>query len=287
MNLLEGQVAVVIGGTSGIGAASAELLAAEGATVVVAGRREAEGEAIAAVIGPPASFQPCDVLKESDVEAVVARTLDSHERIDIVVNSAGDAGAPGGVATVDLDRVQLTLAVHLGGVLAGMKYAAPAMVKQGRGSIVNVASIGGRIAGWTGLGYSAAKAAVIQVTRCAAIELGQSGVRVNSVSPGPILTGIFGKGAGIEPGEADRRAADLEPLFTSALQNWQVVPRAGVPDDVAPAVVWLASDAARFITGHDLAVDGGICAGRPIAVALAERAQMAEILLGGAAGASR
>src|SRR5262249_23595790 len=194
MNLLEGQVAVVIGGTSGIGAASAELLAAEGATVVVAGRREADGEAIAAVIGPPASFQPCDVLKESDVEAVVARTLDSHKRIDIVVNSAGDAGAPGGVATVDLDRVQLTLAVQLGGVLAGMKYAAPAMVKQGRGSIVNVASIGGRIAGWTGLGYSAAKAAVIQVTRCAAIELGQSGVRVNSVSPGPILTGIFGKG---------------------------------------------------------------------------------------------
>jgi NAD(P)-dependent dehydrogenase (short-subunit alcohol dehydrogenase family) len=211
---------------------------------------------------------------------VIAYAREHFGRLDVLVNSAGDAGAPGGVATIDLERLQATLAVHLGGVMAGMKYAASIMVEQGSGSIINIASIGGRVAGWTGLGYSAAKAAVIHVSRWAAIELGESGVRVNSVSPGPIVTGIFGKGAGLDPGDADRRASELEPLFTSALVQWQPLRRAGKPDDVAPAVVWLASDDSRFVNGHDLIVDGGICAGRPISVSKAERALMGAVLLG-------
>jgi NAD(P)-dependent dehydrogenase (short-subunit alcohol dehydrogenase family) len=160
-----------------------------------------------------------------------------------------------------------------------MKHVAPIMLEQGSGSIVNVASIGGRAAGWTGIAYSAAKAAVIHATRCAAIELGEQGVRANSVSPGPILTGIFGKGAGLDPAVADRRAPELEPLFTRALAGWQPLKRAGVPDDVAPACLWLVSDASRFVNGHDLVVDGGITAGRPVSVSIAERTQMAEVLL--------
>src|SRR5437868_4415108 len=105
------------------------------------------------------------------------------------------------------------------------------------------------------LDYSAAKAAVIQLTRCAATELGEHGVRVNSVSPGPVVTGLFGKSAGMDATEADRTAAVLEPLFAERLASWQPIRRPAVSADVAPALVWLASDAAAFVTGQDLAVD--------------------------------
>jgi NAD(P)-dependent dehydrogenase (short-subunit alcohol dehydrogenase family) len=279
MGLVDGKVVVVVGGTSGIGARTAECLAHEGATVVISGRRAAEGEALAQQLGAPAAFMRCDVLVESDLQRLVTETRERFDRIDAMINCAGDAAPTGGIADVDLERFNRTLAVHLGGTIAAMKHVAPVMLEQESGSIVNIASIGGRAAGWTGLGYAAAKAAVIQVTRCAAVELGERGVRANSVSPGPILTGIFAKGAGVDPAEADRRAGDLEPLFRSALEAWQPLRRAGTPDDVAPAVVWLASDASRFVNGHDLTVDGGISAGRPISVSIAERTQMAPILL--------
>jgi NAD(P)-dependent dehydrogenase (short-subunit alcohol dehydrogenase family) len=278
MGAVDTKAVVVLGGTSGIGASVAALLADEGAAVVIAGRRSVEGEALAERIGHGASYMHCDVLVESEVAALVAGARERLGRIDGLVNCAGDAGAPGTVATMDLQSVQRTLAVHLGGTLAAMKHVTPILVEQGSGSIVNVASVGGRIAGWTGIGYSIAKAAVIQATRCAAIELGQEGVRVNSVSPGPILTGIFGKAAGLEPALADRQAGALEPVFTSALANWQPLARAGVPDDVAPACVWLIGDASRFVNGHDLVIDGGISAGRPVSVSMRERAEMGKVL---------
>jgi NAD(P)-dependent dehydrogenase (short-subunit alcohol dehydrogenase family) len=125
--------------------------------------------------------------------------------------------------------------------------------------------------------YSAAKAAILQLTRSAAVELGEHGIRVNSISPGPVLTGIFAKGAGLDPGEADRRAADLEPLFVAALERYQPIRRAGTPQDVAAAVLWLASDASSFVNGHNLIVDGGISTGRPASVSLGERAAMAQV----------
>jgi NAD(P)-dependent dehydrogenase (short-subunit alcohol dehydrogenase family) len=122
---------------------------------------------------------------------------------------------------------------------------------------------------------------VIHATRCAAVELGETGVRANSISPGPILTGIFGKAAGLEPAEADRRAGELEHLATSVLRPWQPIRRAGVADDVANAAVWLASNASAFVTGHDLVVDGGICAGRLFSASEAERGLVASFLRGG------
>lgn len=276
---VDSKVVVVLGGTSGIGAATAELLAKEGASVVIAGRRMHEGQALAERLGRRASFIACDVLVEPEVKALMAQARERLDRIDGLVNCAGDAGAPGGVSSVDLQHVERTLAVHLAGTLAAMKHVAPIMLEQGSGSVVNVASIGGRIAGWTGIAYSAAKAAVIQATRCAAVELGEQGLRTNSVSPGPILTGIFGKGAGLDSAAADREARALEPVFTSALASWQPLRGAGLPDDVAPACVWLVSDASRFVNGLDLVVDGGISAGRPVSVSMAERTQMAEVLL--------
>lgn len=276
MGVLDGKVAVIAGGTSGIGARTAELFVAEGAFVTVGGRREPEGKELAGRLGPAARFVAADVTVESDVERLIAEAVSRFGRLDVLVNNAGSGGAPvGDIATVDIARFWDVLAVHVGGVLAGMKYAARVMTEQGSGSIVNQASIAGRLAGWSGSDYSAAKAAVIQLTRCAAIELGQSGIRVNSVSAGPIPTGIFGKSAGMNPADADRTARQLEPTFAEGMAGFQPIGRAGTPDDVAQVVAWLASDASAFVTGQDIAVDGGITAGRPLSVALAERRLLA------------
>ncbi|SRR6266568_5884424 len=280
MGVLNGRVAVITGGTSGIGARTAELFAGEGATTVIAGRRSAEGDAQAAKLGPKAEFVRADVSAEADVAALITGAAERHGRLDCLVNCAGEGGTPGGIADLDLDRLQRTLAIHLGGAVAGMKYAAPVMAAQRSGSIINAASIGGHIAGWTFLDYSSAKAAVIQLTRrCAAAELGGHGVRVNSVSPGPILTGIFGKGAGLNPAQADQDARRLEPVFRARLEMYQPIGRAGVPADVAAAVLWLASDASSFVTGQDLAIDGGILAGRPPAASAADFTAIAQTLL--------
>lgn len=279
--MVDGKVAVITGGTSGIGAAAARLFAAEGATVVLTGRRKDAGERLTAELsvmaaeGAAAEFVRADASAEADVQTMIGHVVDRFGRLDCLVNNAGVGGTPGGVATVDMDRFWSTLAVNLGGVVLGMKHAAPVMTQQGSGSIINVASIGGQFAGWSMLDYSAAKAAVIHLTRWAATELGEHGVRVNSVSPGPVVTGLFAKGAGIDPAEADQTAAVLEPVFAERLSSWQPIRRAGVSADVAPALVWLASDAAAFVTGQDLSVDGGITAGRPASVSAADRAAIA------------
>lgn len=276
MGALDGKVAVVAGATSGIGAHIATLFAQEGASVVLAGRRAREGETLAAEIG--GVFQRADVTVEADVARLIGRTLDRSGRLDVMVNNAGGPGCMRSIADVELEPFKRTYALHVGGTLLGMKYAARAMIDQVGGSIVNVASINARLAGWSSADYSSAKAAVVQLTRCAAVELGEHYIRVNSISPGPILTGIFGKGAGIDPATADATAHSLEPVFLKALESYQPIRLAGLVDHVAPLALWLASDASSFVTGQDIAVDGGITAGRPPSVAAAERAMLADAL---------
>jgi NAD(P)-dependent dehydrogenase (short-subunit alcohol dehydrogenase family) len=275
MNVLSGKVAAISGGTSGIGARTAELFVAEGASVVIGGRRELEGKELASRLGSRARFVRADVSVESDVERLIGQTVEEFGRLDILVNNAGVGGQPAGKwGAIDIDWFWTVLAVHVGGVVAGIKHAAPVMTRQGSGSIINTASVGGLVAGWTGGDYSTAKAAVIHLTRCAAIELGQHAIRVNSVSPGPIPTGIFGKAAGMDPAEADRTAAQLAPAFEKVLSSYQSIGRAGTPEDVAQALLWLASDASSFVNGQDIAVDGGITAGRPISVSVDERKRL-------------
>lgn len=273
--MLEGKVAVISGGTSGIGARTAALFVAEGASVVIGGRRGPEGEELAGSLGPRARYVQADVTVESDVEYLVGQAVEEFGRLDILVNNAGIGGQPqAGWGAIDIERFWAVLAVHVGGVVAGIKHAAPVMTRQGSGSIINTASVGGLVAGWTGVDYSAAKAAVIQLTRCAAIELGQHGIRVNSVSPGPIPTGIFGKAAGMDPMRADRTASQLAPAFEEVLRSHQSISRVGTPEDVAQALLWLAGDASSFVNGQDIAVDGGITAGRPIRISLEERKRL-------------
>ena len=265
--LLDGKVAVVTGGTSGIGARTAELFVTEGARVVIAGRRRDKGEQVAAALGAAASFIRTDVSVETDVRAMIEHAVEKFGRLDCLVNNAGTGSRHIEIANIDLEEFDAAIGVHLRGVLAGMKYAVPVMAAQGSGSIINVASINGVRAGLGGHYYSAAKAAAIHLTRCAAVELGEKGIRVNSVSPGPIATGIFGKGAGLEHDEADERVEYAEAAIAAVLPRWQPLPFVGTADDIARAALFLASDASRLITGHNLVVDGGITAGWPVSVA--------------------
>jgi NAD(P)-dependent dehydrogenase (short-subunit alcohol dehydrogenase family) len=152
-----------------------------------------------------------------------------------------------------------------------MKYAARVMAVQGTGSIINVASVNGIRAGLGGHYYSAAKAASIHLTRCAAMELGEKGIRVNSLSPGMIATGAFGKYMGMQPDEADDHPEYAEAAISSVVPRWQPLQYVGRVDDIAQTALFLASDASRFVTGHNLVVDGGISAGWPIAAARSDR----------------
>jgi len=268
---LEGKVAVITGGTSGIGARTAEVFVAEGAKVVIAGRRKERGERLAQKLGDAASFIRTDVSLEAEVKAMVDHAVDRFGRLDCLMNNAGRGSQFAAIADADLEQFDAVIAVHLRAVLAGMKYAARVMAVQGTGSIINVASVNGTRAGLGGHYYSAAKAAAIHLTRCAAIELGEKGIRVNSLSPGLIATGAFGKYMGMQSDEADDHPEYAEAAIGSVLPRWQPLPYVGRVDDIAQAALFLASDASRFVTGHNLVVDGGISAGWSVALVRPDR----------------
>lgn len=271
MGALEGKVAVITGSTSGIGARSAELFVAEGARVVIAGRRKERGDRLAQKLGAAASFICTDVSVEANVKAMIDHAVACFGRLDCLVNNAGRGSQFAAIADVDLEQFDAVIAVHLRAVLAGMKYASRVMAAQGTGSIINVASVNGIRAGLGGHYYSAAKAASIHLTRCAAMELGEKGIRVNSISPGMIATGAFAKYAGVQPDEADDHPEYAEAAIGSVAPRWQPLHLVGRTDDIAQAALFLASDASRFVTGHNLVVDGGISAGWPIAAVRSDR----------------
>ena len=272
MGALDGKVAIITGGTSGIGARTAELFVSEGAKVVVAGRRQAEGESLTKALGSAALFVRTDVTRESDIKALIAQTLAKFGQIDCLFNNAGNPGRLSPISDLDIDHFDMVLATHLRGVVLGMKHAAPAMIRQGSGSIINTGSIAGLCAARSAYSYSAAKAAIIHVTRCVAAELAEKGIRVNSISPGAIVTGIFAKGAGVADAVADSTADGLKERFVAA----QPLPRAGLPEDIAQAALYLASDAGSFICGQDLVVDGGNTASSGWSQFVKARAGMAE-----------
>jgi len=256
---LSGKVAIITGATSGIGLRTAEIFVAEGAKVVVAGRRSAEGEALASRLGEDCIFRQTDVTMEDQVKALTALAVDKFGRLDCVFNNAGGPAQTGGIEGLEVERFDVAMATLVRSVMLGMKHAAPIMKKQGFGSIINNGSIAGRLAGFSSsMVYGAAKAAVIHLTKCVAMELGEAGVRVNSISPGAIATGIFAKALGLTVEAAENTPPVMREVYKSA----QPIPRAGLPDDIAYAAVFLASDESTFINGHDLVVDGAITGGR-------------------------
>jgi len=259
MARLENKVAIITGGTSGIGLRTVEVFAEEGATVIFSGRREKEGNEIADGLGPNVHFMRADATVEADMEALINGTAEKFGKLDCLFNNAGGPAPVGSIATVDYPKAMEAMALLFGGVLLGIKYAAPIMTAQMSGSIINNGSIAGHLAGYsTSMVYSAAKASVLQLTRSAAMELGESNVRVNSVSPGAIATGIFGKALGLKGQEAE----DTAKIAGEVLSKAQPIRRAGLPDDIAKAALFLASDESTFVNAADFLVDGGMIGGR-------------------------
>jgi NAD(P)-dependent dehydrogenase (short-subunit alcohol dehydrogenase family) len=259
MGRLDGKVAVITGATSGIGLRTAEIFVAEGARIVVAGRRAPEGEALAKMLGANCVFRQTDVTVEEQMRALIGQAVEKFGRIDCLFNNAGGPAQTGGIEGLDVPRFDAAMATLVRSVMLGMKHAAPHMRRQGSGSIINNGSIAGRLAGFSSsVVYGAAKAAVIHLTKCVAMELGEAGIRVNSISPGAIATGIFGKALGLSVEAAEKTPDVMREVYKTA----QPIPRAGLPEDIAHAAVFLASDESSFINGHDLVVDGAITGGR-------------------------
>ena len=254
---LDGKVAVITGATSGIGKRAAEVFVEEDAKVVIAGRSADRGEAIAESLGESALFVRTDVAIEADVRDVINQAVDHFGRLDCLFNNAGCTGPGGPIEETPWDDYTACMDVLVGGVLMGMKHAAPIMKRQGCGSIISTTSVAGMRTGFGGNVYSLAKAAVIHLTSCAAMELGEAGVRVNAISPGGIVTPIFGLAAGLSQAEAEERLDRTE----ACLAKSQPIQRAGMPDDIARAAVYLASDDSTFVNGHNLVVDGGLIGG--------------------------
>lgn len=262
---LQGKVAIITGGASGIGEATVRLFAAEGARVLVADILDAEGQALVAELQNSVRFRHTDVSREEDIEAAVDYAVEQFGRLHLMFNNAG-FGRP----TAPLDEIPLTdydghMAVLLRGVFLGIKHAARVMKPQASGSIVNTASVAGLQTGYGNILYSTAKAAVIHMTRCAAVELGECGVRVNCLCPGGIATPVFGKTFGMSQSEAVKGLGVLQERF----QNLQPIHRAGQPQDIARAALWLASEESGFVNGHALVVDGGLTCGRSRSEAMA------------------
>jgi NAD(P)-dependent dehydrogenase (short-subunit alcohol dehydrogenase family) len=225
--------------------------------VVIADIQDDEGARLAAELGRSATFIHTDVRREADVLAAVNHAVTTYGRLDCLFNNAGMIVASGGIEAIRVEDFEQDVAVLLLGVLLGMKHATPVMKRQGSGSIINTASIAGLYPGWSAHVYSATKAAVIQLTRTVAQELGEHGIRVNCICPGAIATPIFGRIYGLDQREALKSVGRLTALSAtgSALKRW------GVPDDIAHAALWLASDDSSFVTGHTLVVDGGVPGG--------------------------
>ena len=245
----EGKVALITGGSSGIGKATALAFAAEGARVAIAARRAAESEAIVKEIelqGGEAIFVQTDITQPAQVERLVKTTVDKFGRLDCAFNNAGVIGTPF-IPTPEYKKEtwDQVINVNLTGVFLSLKYEIPAMLASGGGAIVNMSSIAGQVGGWGGIAYYASKHGVIGCTKAAALENATKNIRVNAVCPAVIKTDM-----------ADQFVPGQEEKFLAA----HPIGRFGETREVAAAVLFLCSDKASFMTGIAMPVDGGLLA---------------------------
>jgi NAD(P)-dependent dehydrogenase (short-subunit alcohol dehydrogenase family) len=244
---LKGKVAIVTGGGSGIGEAAAIAMARAGASVVIGGRDAAKGDAVVQAIQEgrgQAIFHPTDVSEPADAKALVERAVSEFGRLDIAHNNAGAEGQQVPLHEQDIEGASILFDVNIKGVFYCMKYEIEQMLTTGGGAIVNTSSIFG-LNGYPGWSlYTATKHAVTGMTKAAALDYAKQNIRVNAVGPGPVETALLTKGTGGDP----HSYAAFVPMG-----------RIGQPDEIADVVVWLLSDGARYVTGHTLPVDGGVC----------------------------
>jgi len=244
---LEGKVAIITGGTFGIGESTALLFAKEGAKVVIAARNAEKGERVVSQIkeqGGDAIFVKTDVAKEEDVQNLVRETVDTFGKLDVLFANAG-VGAMGDIHETTMEDWNRLISIDLTGVFLCSKFAIPAMIKNGGGSIINCASILGHVGQPSVSAYAAAKGGVVNMTRSAAVTYASKGIRVNAVCPGYIDTPM------LEP---------LDEETKKYLISKHPIGRLGTPEEIATAVLFLASDDSSFVTGANLLVDGGYTA---------------------------
>ena len=250
---LDGKVALITGGSRGMGEAEARLFAKEGAQVSICDVRDEEGRHVAGGIGDAAFYQRLDVTQESEWEAAVAATTERFGRLDVLVNNAGIAEAAP-IAEMSLESYRRVIDVNQVGVFLGMRAVVPAMTKAGGGSILNISSIDGLI-GMNGLAsYVASKWAVRGMTKVAAMELGPLGIRVNSIHPGFIRTDLGTEGF---------NPSDIHALLDSHTEKLAPLARTGRPEEIAKLALFLASDESSYSTGSEFVADGGMVAGYP------------------------
>lgn len=247
---LEGKVTLVTGGGSGIGRATALACAREGARVVVADVTVAAGEETVALINDAAGealFVKADVTQATEVEALISTAVSTYGRLDCAHNNAGIEGVSASTADYPEDDWDRVLSINLKGVWLCLKYETLQMLAQGGGAIVNTASLAGLVGAKRMPAYVASKHGVAGLTKTAALEYAKAGIRVNAVCPGIIRTPMV-----------ERMFLNRHPDIEPRLAQSEPIGRLGTPEEVAEAVVWLCSDAASFVTGHTLAVDGGM-----------------------------
>jgi NAD(P)-dependent dehydrogenase (short-subunit alcohol dehydrogenase family) len=253
MGRLDGKVAVITGAASGMGRATAARFAGEGANVVIADLNAEGGESAVRECkenGGNAVFQLTDVTSEAAIKAAIARAVKEYGKLDIMFNNAGLLGAMGTIEEVSAEGWDRTFANLLRAVFVGIKYSIPEMRKAGGGSIISTASVAGLRGGAAPAPYSVAKAGVIHLTKCAAIELGAEHIRVNCICPGGINTPLVHK-----------LMSGSQEITKEVFDNIQPIPRVGTGEDIAGMALYLASDDSQWVTGTAMVVDGGMAAG--------------------------
>ena len=251
-----GKRAVVTGGASGIGRATAHRLADEGAHVVIGDIDEARGRAIAEESNGRIVFQRCDVMNEADIVELL-QVADDAGGLDILFNNAGAGGARDPIDTISADHWDRTMALLLRSVALGIRHAAPLMAKRGGGAIVNTSSVSALGTGYAPTAYSTAKAGVLHLTKLAAANLAKDHIRVNAVVPGFITTNIFTRMLDLD----DQKKTQADAMIAHVAADSQPIRRAGRAEDIAAAVAFLASEDASFVTGTHVLVDGGLTIG--------------------------
>jgi NAD(P)-dependent dehydrogenase (short-subunit alcohol dehydrogenase family) len=246
---LEGKTAVITGAASGIGAGTARLFVSEGARVVVADMQVEAGQALVEELGDRALFAEVNVLDEAQVAAAVDLAVSDFGRLDVMFNNAGIVGAVGRISEMSVEAWDNTIAILLRGVFLGVKHAARVMLPQNSGVILNTASTAGVLGGLGPHAYTAAKHGVIGLTKSVANELAPNAIRVNAIAPGNTVTAMT---ASVTTGDHE----DLEAT-NARIASMSPLGYAGVPDDIAAAALYLASDDARYVSGHTLVVDAG------------------------------